>query len=405
MRFSATNCIIRQLFYSICYSPQFSYHFYPSNLRNKIEKVFAEMQFVAFTFFLFYGKMTNGVIWLRQCFRYSACKEMNTEYLHFNNSDLSRAGELIRQGELVAFPTETVYGLGANALDAEAVKNTYLAKGRPNDNPLIVHVYCKEQIFKIARTVNADAEKIIDNLMPAPLTIVLPKRGIIDDCITAGLDTVAIRMPKSLQAREFLQACNVPVTAPSANTSGRPSPTTWQAVSEDMDGKISAVLCGDDCGVGIESTVLDLSREQPLILRPGIITPKQIESVLNKKVTVVTDPKAKVNSPGVRYKHYAPKVPMALNLDGDEKKIKAFCDKLIGKGYNPVLLVERPEKFEGYNVANIGNTDDEVARNLFKNLRLLEKSYDYIVASYSSKTDYAESILNRLVRSAAHNIF
>lgn len=330
---------------------------------------------------------------------------MNTRYLQFNDEGLKEAGELIRQGQLVAFPTETVYGLGANAFDVEAVASTYVAKGRPSDNPLIVHVYCKEQIFSVARFVSTDAEKIIDSLMPASITIVLPKRKEISDSITAGLDTVAIRMPQSCQARDFLRACNVPVTAPSANASGRPSPTTWQRVKEDMDGKIAAVLCGEPCKVGIESTVLDLSGEQPLVLRPGVITPQQIERVLGKKVIVVTDPKAKVNSPGVRYKHYAPKVPMALNLDGDETKLKGFYDGLKGKGYNPVLLVERVDRFVGYNTVNIGNTDEEVARNLFENLRLLENKYDYIIASFSSKTDYAQSILNRLTRSAANNIF
>lgn len=329
---------------------------------------------------------------------------MITRYLQFNDVDLKHAGELIRQGQLVAFPTETVYGLGANALDVDAVKSTYVAKGRPSDNPLIVHVYCKEQIYQVARYVSPDAEKIIDNLMPASITIVLPKRDIIDDCITAGLDTVAIRMPKSPEARAFLAACNVPVTAPSANTSGRPSPTTWQRVRDDMDGKISAILCGKPCEVGIESTVLDLTNDEPLILRPGVVTANDIERILNKKVTVVTDPKAKVNSPGVRYKHYAPSIPMALDLTGDVNKLAAYYDNLTSQGVRAVLLVERPELFDGRNAVNIGRTDEEVAQNLFENLRLLEKQYDYIVASFSSKTQYAESILNRLVRSAGNNI-
>lgn len=330
---------------------------------------------------------------------------MKTEYLQFDNDGLFTAGELIRQGRLVAFPTETVYGLGANALDAQAVKSTYIAKGRPSDNPLIVHVYCKDQIFGVAKYVSPDAEKIIDKLMPASVTVVLPKRDIIDDCITAGLNTVAIRMPKSSQARAFLRACGVPVTAPSANTSGRPSPTTWKRVADDMDGRISAVLCGEDCEVGIESTVLDLSGDSPLILRPGVVTPEQIEEVLGKRVTVITNPKAKVNSPGVRYKHYAPKVPMALNLDGDADKIKAFYFGLKEQGYNPVLLVQNPEAFAGLNAVCIGKTDEEVARNLFENLRVLEEKSDYIVASFSSKTSYAQSILNRLVRSAGNNLF
>ena len=330
---------------------------------------------------------------------------MNTQYLQFNEKDLSTAGEFIRQGKLVAFPTETVYGLGANAFDVEAVKSTYVAKGRPSDNPLIVHVHCKEQISQIARTISPDAEKIIDNLMPASITVVLPKRSIIDDCITAGLDTVAIRMPESVQARTFLRHCVVPVTAPSANTSGRPSPTTWQRVRDDLDGKISAVLCGEPCNVGIESTVLDLSGDEPLILRPGIVTPEQIEKVLGKKVTIVTDPKSKVNSPGVRYKHYAPKIPMALNLDGDVAKIKDSYDNLVKEGFNPVLLVESPQSFKGCNAVCIGTNDDEVAHNLFENLRILENDYDYIVASFSSKTAFAQSILNRLIRSAGNNLF
>lgn len=329
---------------------------------------------------------------------------MNTQYLQFNEEDLRRAGELIRQGRLVAFPTETVYGLGANALDVQAVASTYIAKGRPSDNPLIVHVYCKEQIYQIARFVSADAEKIIDKLMPESLTIVLPKRKEISDCITAGLDTVAIRMPVSVQARAFLRACNVPVTAPSANVSGRPSPTTWQRVRDDMDSKISAVLCGEPCKVGIESTVLDLSGEQPLVLRPGVVTPNRIEQILNKRVTVVTDPKAKVNSPGVRYKHYAPKVPMALDLTGDVSKLTAYYDNLTSQGFNPVLLVERTEQYDVRNVVCIGRTDEEVAQSLFENLRLLEEKYDYIIASFSSKTAYAESILNRLIRSAGNNL-
>lgn len=329
---------------------------------------------------------------------------MQTKYLQFNNDDLALAGQLIRQGQLVAFPTETVYGLGANALDVTAVKSTYVAKGRPSDNPLIVHVWCKEQIYQIARFVSPDAEKIIDNLMPGSLTVVLPKKDVIDDCITAGLDTVAIRMPLSVQARDFLQSANVPVTAPSANTSTRPSPTTWQRVAEDMDGKVSAVLCGEPCQVGIESTVLDLCHSEPLILRPGIVTAKQIQAVIGKPVRVVTNPTEKVNSPGVRYKHYAPKVPMALELAADVSKLCNCYDNLVKQGFNPVLLVEDVTQFGNRNVYPIGTTDLQVSQNIFENLRILENKYDYIIASYSSQTDFAQSILNRLIRSAGHNV-
>lgn len=329
---------------------------------------------------------------------------METKYLQFSDEDLTLAGSLVREGKLVAFPTETVYGLGANAFDEVAVKSTYTAKGRPSDNPLIVHVWCKQQIFDIAQTVTPDAEKIIDNVMPASITIVLPKKSVIPNCVTAGLPSVAIRMPKSQEARRFLKFCGVPVTAPSANTSSRPSPTTWQAVKEDMDGKIDAILCGSPCEVGIESTVVDLCGETPLILRPGIVTPERLQEVLGKPVRVVTNPKEKVNSPGVRYKHYAPNVPMVLNLDGDRQKLVDFYQKVAAEGFNPVLLVEHPEDFCGFNVHPIGTTDLEVAQNLFENLRKLEKQYGYIIASFTSKTSFAESILNRLIRSCSHNI-
>lgn len=329
---------------------------------------------------------------------------MLTKYLQFNTNDLKLAGELIRHGKLVAFPTETVYGLGANALDSDAVRSTYVAKGRPSDNPLIVHVWRKEQINEIASDITRDAQKIIERVMPASITVVLPKKNVIPDCVTAGLNTVAIRMPKSPEAREFLKYCDVPVSAPSANTSSRPSPTTWQAVREDMDGKIEAVLCGSPCDVGIESTVVDLCGETPAILRPGIITAEILSDVLGKPVRVVTDPKEKVNSPGVRYKHYAPKVPMALNLDGDKQKISAFYFQKLSEGQNPVLLVEHPEDFPDCNTHPLGTTDREVAQNLFENLRYLEKRYGYIIASYTSQTSFAQSILNRLVRSAGHNI-
>ena len=329
---------------------------------------------------------------------------MQTKLLNFTDEHLQLAGELIRQGKLVAFPTETVYGLGANAFDEQAVLSTFTAKGRPSDNPLIVHIYDKSQVWQIAREVSADAQKIIDQIMPASITIVLPKRANVSDAITAGLDTVAIRMPKSAEARRFLEACQVPVTAPSANTSSRPSPTTWQRVAEDMDGKISAILCGEPCQVGIESTVLDLTHDQPLILRPGVVTPEQIESVLGKPVRVLTNPKEKVNSPGVKYKHYAPKVPMALDLSGDTTKLCNYYDSLVKQGLNPVLLVEDVSAFGTRNVHPIGTTDEQVAQNLFENLRILEQSYNYIIASYTSKTSFATSILNRLTRSASNNI-
>ena len=335
---------------------------------------------------------------------------METKYLQFNSVDLSLAGELIRQGELVAFPTETVYGLGANALDVKAVKSIYAAKGRPSDNPLIVHIWDKAQIYEIAREVTPDAEKVIETFMPGSITVVLPKRDIVHDVVTAGLDTVAIRMPRSAQAREFLRNANVPVAAPSANLSGRPSPTSWQRVKQDMDGRIAAILCGEACDVGIESTVLDLTRDQPIILRAGVVGPEHIKGVLGKDVTVLTDPKSKVNSPGVRYKHYAPKVPMVLDLTDDYKKLCAYYDQKVKEGYNPVLWVHHPFRYGGRNAKAIGFDTNDVARGLYENLRELETKYDFIIASFCNEQgtlfegEIGSGIIDRLTKAAGGNI-
>ena len=310
----------------------------------------------------------------------------------------------MRNGQLVAFPTETVYGLGANAFDENAVKSVFVAKGRPSDNPLIVHVANKGQISSVCKPLSPLAEDIVDAFMPGSLTVVLPKLDVVPSVVTAGLDTVAVRMPVSQEARDFISACGVPVAAPSANTSTRPSPTTWQAVAEDMDGKIAAILKGSPCAVGIESTVLDLTGNVPRILRPGIVTPSQIKERTGVFVTVVTNPKEKVNSPGVKYKHYAPRCPMVLNLDGDVDKLTDFYDQLKRQGKNPVLLVQRPSLFPDCAVYPLGETDEEVARNAFAALRACEKNYDYIIASFCGTSEVAFSVLNRLTKSAGQNI-
>ncbi len=330
---------------------------------------------------------------------------METRLLNFNNNDLSIAGELIRKGELVAFPTETVYGLGANALDEQAVKKTYNVKGRPHDNPEIVHVWSKEQIFEITKNVSDDAKRIIDFFLPGSVTIVLQKNDVISDCVTAGLKTVAIRIPKSKQALEFLKYCAVPISAPSANSSTRPSPTRWQDVLEDMNGKIPAILCGDDCDVGIESTVLDMSGSEPIILRPGVITQSQIEAVLQKSVRVLTNTNEKVNSPGVKYKHYAPNCLMALNLDGDREKVLNFYNSCKQKGYNPIILSQNEKDFGSCNFCHLGKDTNQVGKNVFSILRKLEKTYDYIICSFVPCDEYGQSIVNRLTKSASGNIF
>ncbi len=334
---------------------------------------------------------------------------MNTRYLHFNERDLALAGEMIRSGELVAFPTETVYGLGANALDECAVRKSYAVKGRPADNPLIVHVCDKSQIYDVASEVSSYAEKVIERVMPGPITIVLPKRALISDVVTAGLPSVAVRMPVSEEARSFLRAAATPVSAPSANLSGRPSPTTWQRVREDMDGRIAAVLCGAPCKVGIESTVLDLSRERPVVLRPGAVSAEFLSSLLGVEVTVLSDPTSKVNSPGVRYKHYSPKVPMVLELEGDVDKLAAYYDRKVAEGCNPVLWVRDAKRFGSRHTAFMGLTAEDAAANLYETMRSLETRYDFIIASFCPRrggydTPASQGVLDRLMRACGHNV-
>lgn len=334
---------------------------------------------------------------------------MKTQLLKFSKNNVAVAAEVIKNGGVVAFPTETVYGLGANAFDARAVEKIFAAKGRPSDNPLIVHVCRKSQIEQIACDLSEDAEKIIDRLMPDSLTLVLKKRSCIPSNVTAGLDTVAVRMPKSRQARAFIRACGVPVAAPSANRSGRPSPTTAEQVAEDMDGRLPIILSGKPCRVGIESTVLDLTGEIPTILRPGIVPAAEIERVLSKKVIYLKEdaPAAKLNSPGLRYRHYAPSCEMALNLDGDREKVLKRYFEAIEAGKKTVLLcgLEHSERFDGAELRSLGGSDAECARRLFGMLRALEKNYDFIIAVWTRKGEVADSVLNRLLRAAGHNVF
>ena len=217
---------------------------------------------------------------------------------------------------------------------------------------------------------------------------------------------MAIRMPASKEARRFIAACGTPIVAPSANTSGRPSPTTAEEVYADMNGKIPLILKGEKCEVGIESTVVDFTGDIPVVLRPGIVTRSEIEVVLGKKIEVLTDTTQKVNSPGVRYKHYAPACPCVLNLDGNKEKIVARYDEIKAEGKNPVIMCLDGLKadFVGLNVFGMGESDKDFAHNLYGALRELEKKYDYIIIVWNADTEFADSVFNRLERVAAHNL-
>lgn len=330
---------------------------------------------------------------------------MNTQLIQPTDEGYSLASQLIRSGQLVAFPTETVYGLGADATNADAVSATFVAKGRPSDNPLIVHVANVEQIYMVAREVGVMAQLVIDKLMPGSITIVLPKSSIVPNVVTAGLDSVAIRMPASMQARQFIDKCGVPLSAPSANTSTKPSPTTYLDVLEDMQGKISGVIAGDNCQVGIESTVLDLTTDTPTILRPGIVTASEIEAVLGVEVATHTSSSGKVvNSPGVRYKHYAPSCPVVLCLDDDTDKVVQHYNNAVSMGHNAVIMTNTDSNYGNCQTFHLGNSDTEVAHNLFGSIRQCDRQYNYIIIVYNSHTELASSIVNRLAKTASGNI-
>ena len=322
---------------------------------------------------------------------------------------IDEAAEILVNGGLVAFPTETVYGLGANAMDPEAVAKIYKAKGRPSDNPLIVHIARASNIGELTPILTPRIIRLIDNFWPGPLTIVLKKKPDVPDITTGGLDTVAIRMPDDPVALELIKKAGCPIAAPSANISGRPSPTKGEHVVTDLDGKVDAILIGSDCRVGIESTVLDMSGDVPMILRPGIITAENIEAALGEKVILdptlnqrkdagVEDEENLVpKAPGMKYTHYAPKADMTI-IEGHQDKVKSEIQRL--KGLNEQL---------GLKVGVILFEEKafiEAAHEFFAKLRDFDdEGVDLILAgALSEKDGVGFAVMNRMLKSAGYNI-
>ncbi|MCQ2546811.1 MAG: threonylcarbamoyl-AMP synthase [Clostridia bacterium] len=340
---------------------------------------------------------------------------MKTLHLTTSKEDIEKAAKIIREGGLVAFPTETVYGLGANAFDEEAVANVYKAKGRPSDNPMIVHIARASDIGQLTRMLSPEIVELIDNFWPGPLTLVVKKKPEVPDRTTGGLDTVAVRLPESQAAIDLINAACCPIAAPSANLSGSPSPTRAKDVIADMDGRIDAIIQGDDCRVGIESTVVDMTGDVPTILRPGIITAEAIEAAIGKEVKydeslteaskhVQLDPAAGVaeadfqpKSPGMKYKHYAPKADMLI-VEGNREKVKQEIERLkgmneqIGNKVGVILFEER---------AFI-----EAAHDFFAQLRDLDsEGVDLILAgALSDKDGVGFAVMNRMLKSAGYKI-
>lgn len=324
---------------------------------------------------------------------------------------IRKAATLLQQGELVAFPTETVYGLGANALSPKAIRKIFKAKGRPSDNPLIVHIADKKQLRQLVDPIPPAASKLIKKLWPGPLTIILKKSPIIPDEICAGLNTVAVRLPDNRVARALIRAAGFPLAAPSANISGKPSPTCASHVSADLEGRISCIIDGGSTHVGLESTVIDLTAASPTILRPGKISPSEIGKVIgNVRLHRVVKSDKKIiaaRSPGMKYRHYAPKAELRI-FQGDTIKIKSKIQNIIR--HSPakkiaVFVTNRNHRFQGAENVYIGSSSKSIAKNLFRVLREMDdRKIELILIESVSEKGLGLAVMNRLKKAAGFNI-
>ena len=344
-------------------------------------------------------------------------KVVKIDSANIDDAAMKEACDLIRAGELVAFPTETVYGLGADALHPEASKKIYAAKGRPSDNPLIVHISKFEDLVSIAREVPPQAKKLADAFWPGPLTMIVWKNDRVPYETTGGMDTVAIRMPKHPVARRLIEGSGCLIAAPSANTSGKPSPTEASHVALDMDGRIPMILDGGPVGIGIESTIVDLSEETPMILRPGYITQEMLQEVLGEKVCmdpgiIASDSTRKPKAPGMKYKHYAPKADLVL-VEGETDKVVARINELVrekqqlGQKVGVIATDETFLRYEADHVVSIGAREDEdaIARHLYKILREFDDwNVDAIYSESFATPRIGQAIMNRLLKAAGHQV-
>ncbi len=326
---------------------------------------------------------------------------MNTLLLGTDNKDLARASDIFRSGGLVAIPTETVYGLGANAFDKNACLKIFAAKGRPADNPLIVHISKISQLDDIVTEVNKNAKKLMDAFWPGPLTIVMKKSSKIPFEVSAGLDTVAVRMPSHKVAHDLLDMCGLPIAAPSANTSGKPSPTTAKHVFDDMNGRIDAIVDGGSCTVGLESTVIDVTEDIPKLLRPGGVTYEQLCDVLGEVIKNYEFKDGEVpKSPGVKYKHYAPKAEVFVVKGSISDHINNVCDNYSKIG---VLCHNEYDMPQNCIVKYMGHNPDEYANTLFSNLREFdEDNVDVIFAEDVDDKGINLAVSNRLYKAAGY---
>ncbi len=331
---------------------------------------------------------------------------------------MDRAGEIIRAGGLVAFPTETVYGLGADGMNPDASARIYEAKGRPSDNPLIMHIVDTAQVEEIAAEVSPDAGKIMDAFWPGPLTVILPRKRTVPSTTTGGLDTVAIRMPSHPDARDFIRRSGRIIAAPSANISGRPSPTRAGHVYEDMKGRIPMILDGGPVGIGIESTIVDMTGDHPTILRPGYISLEEItdlagEAEIDPAIAGRTPAKDLVaKAPGMKYRHYAPKGQMIL-VEGETSQVVRKINELTAlrqaEGFT-VGIIGTEETLSLYPegiAKSVGSREQPqtIAANLYRVLREMDASgADYIYAESFFDEKLGDAIMNRMLKAAGYRV-
>ncbi len=338
---------------------------------------------------------------------------LDTRILGTTEKDIAQAAEIIKEGGLVAFPTETVYGLGANAMNAEAVSKVYAAKGRPSDNPMIVHIARDKHLLRVTHEITEDMQKLIEAFWPGPLTMVVPAKPEVPRVVTGGLDTVAVRMPDCQPTLDLILESGCLLVGPSANLSGHPSPTTAAHVDDDLHGRIHAIIQGPDCRVGIESTVVDMTCEIPMILRPGFVTREELSKVLGKDVEIdpailqkpdvfdnngllETNENYKPKAPGMKYKHYAPKAEMIIFTGEPEKVRLAMAEE----------KMERIQFGQRVEVMLYGDKEpNQAAKEFFAQLREYDKSgVDVIFATALEEDGVGLAVMNRMFKSAGYNI-
>lgn len=324
---------------------------------------------------------------------------------------IEKAAHILSDGGLVAFPTETVYGLGANAYNPEAAKKIYEAKGRPSDNPLIIHISDMDMLTDVCCSVPSLAKELASRFWPGPLTLILPKGKRIPYEATGGLDTVAVRLPSHKTALRLIRKCGFPIAAPSANSSGKPSPTRASHVAFDLSGKIDMIIDGGPCEIGLESTIVDVTGDMPAILRPGFISGEDVRKLAENVSALISEPEI-VKSPGTKYKHYSPKASVTLVL-GEPEPVARKIEELIrgaeaaGKKAGALVTDEARYLYGEGHIISVGSAADmeEVARNLFKALRKCDfYGYDEMFSIGFNDAGLGAAVMNRLAKAAGNRV-